>query len=84
MRQKREFVFTNLGFEPEMLEWVDRFKEASGLTTRADAIRQLLTTALALRGIIPPADKHVKMAMPVAGAMPVVRNGKLVGWVAEL
>ncbi len=67
-----------------MLEWVDRFKEASGLTTRADAIRQLLTTALAVNGIIPPADKHVKTSMPVAGAIPIVKNGKLVGWMAEL
>lgn len=73
------FIYSNLGFEAEMIKLIDDYRFRQRIPTRSRAIRELIEIGLAAQGVVPP-DQGTPAEPPFHRAIPVIVGGKLLGW----
>lgn len=80
----QRFQYTNLGFEPEMIKLIDDYRFRQRIPTRSHAVRQLIEIGLVTQGVVPQENELVLPVPPFAAAVPIIKAGKLTGWVGDL
>jgi hypothetical protein len=69
--------------QKDLLKLIQDYRFKHRYNSASDAIRALIGHGLVAEGMITPAE-GVSVSPAMSGAVPVMRDGKLLGWSAEL